>query len=397
MDGRSLNASARVRCSLAAAVLTWSCAAADSAGAAPGCESPVPDSVVAGEPGAVTVRLTNRPERGRLRLLLFASADAFGDLRDARRVACFDLQDAGEMTLSGVEPGEYALLVHFDVDANGVLDRNILGIPVEPIAFSNDYRPKGPPAYARARFVLDAGEVRSFDLRLERPLGEAGRISAGIGAIGQSSPYVDYDGSVSRVIPVVTYIGERLQVLGPRVRYGIAGRGRLRLAATARLRLGAYEQDRSPVLDGLGDREDTLMAGLALVFETPVKVDLLLAYDHDVLDRAGGGAARLALARPFQVGVARVSPRIGLEWLSAELSAYEFGVPARLARESRPAYEPGATASWEIGIGTLVEVTRSVRVIADVAVRALDDDLQASPLVDGDRLVQALVALDYTF
>lgn len=343
------------------------------------------------------MQLAQGPAQGTIRLLLFDSADAFGDLRQAVRIACFEADDPETIALTGLAPGEYALLVHFDEDGNGVLDRNILGIPIEPIAFSNNYQPKGPPAYARARFDLGAGEVQSFALQLRRPLGERGRFSVGIGVIGQSTPYVDYDGNVSRFIPVVTYIGERLQVLGPRVTYALAGRGRLRLAATGRLRIGAYEEDKSPVLNGLGDRDDTVMAGLTLVYEASGGLDLRVTYDHDVLDRAGGGAARFVLSRPFQVGIARVAPRVGLRWLDDDLSAYDFGVPADQARNDRPAYAPGATASWEAGVSTFVEITRSVTVVADIGVSRLDDDIEASPLVDTDELIRGFVALNYTF
>jgi len=52
---------------------------------------------------------------------------------------------------------------------------------VEPVAFSNGYRPLGPPTYRRARFVLGVDEVKSFDLTLARPLGERGLFTVGLG------------------------------------------------------------------------------------------------------------------------------------------------------------------------------------------------------------------------
>ena len=75
-------------------------------------------------------------------------------------------------------------------------------------------------------------------------------------------------------IPAITYNGERLQWLGPNLRYGILGSGRLRLALSASYRIGVYEEDDSPVLAGLGDRDDTLLAGLALQYEFPGGFDI---------------------------------------------------------------------------------------------------------------------------
>ena len=38
--------------------------------------------------------------------------------------------------------GTYALAIYQDVNSNGKIDKTIIGIPTEPYAFSNNYRPK---------------------------------------------------------------------------------------------------------------------------------------------------------------------------------------------------------------------------------------------------------------
>ena len=51
----------------------------------------------------------------------------------------------------GVRPGTYAVLAFQDLNGNGVLDRNLLGIPTEPFGFSNDARGRfGPPGFDAA-------------------------------------------------------------------------------------------------------------------------------------------------------------------------------------------------------------------------------------------------------
>jgi uncharacterized protein (DUF2141 family) len=52
-------------------------------------------------------------------------------------------------------PGEYALSIYHDTNDNGDLDTNFIGIPKEPVALSNNARPKfGPPKYKDAVFTL---------------------------------------------------------------------------------------------------------------------------------------------------------------------------------------------------------------------------------------------------
>lgn len=55
-------------------------------------------------------------------------------------------------------PGEYALSVFQDLDNDGKLLRNFLGMPKEPAGLSNNLRPKlGPPKFRDAKFTI--GEV----------------------------------------------------------------------------------------------------------------------------------------------------------------------------------------------------------------------------------------------
>lgn len=57
-------------------------------------------------------------------------------------------------------PGEYALSIFHDSNDNGELDANFIGIPKEPVALSNNARPKfGPPKYKDAVFELGADPV----------------------------------------------------------------------------------------------------------------------------------------------------------------------------------------------------------------------------------------------
>ena len=72
------------------------------------------------------------------------------------------LLKAGQNTLriDKVPMGVYAVSLFVDINENGALDTNWMGIPKEPYAFSNNAKGKfGPPEFKDARFLIDQKEV----------------------------------------------------------------------------------------------------------------------------------------------------------------------------------------------------------------------------------------------
>ncbi len=61
------------------------------------------------------------------------------------------------VVIKDLPEGDYAFAVYHDANANGKMDKNLLGIPTEDYAFSNNALGKmGPPSYASAKFTLPA-------------------------------------------------------------------------------------------------------------------------------------------------------------------------------------------------------------------------------------------------
>lgn len=341
------------------------------------------------------VRLPPLPPSTCVVFQIFTSADTFTGLRSPARTVAFETAGTNAFTLTDVPGSEYALLVYVDENRNERLDENFLGIPVEPIGFPNGYHPKGPPLYRSAVIAASEDGTASVVVELNRPLGRRGQLGMGVGLIAQSSPYRGADGAVYRVIPAITYIGDRLQILGPYAQFGIVSRKDLRVAATASYRLGAYEEDDSPVLAGLGDREDTLALGLAIQDKLPAGFKLSAGYNHDVLDRAGGGRASLGLDRGFQQGRTGITPGVELHWLSADQANYDFGVAAEKATPERSAYRLDDTLSVEAKLSTFVEISDNTRVFISTGIEFLDSDVRRSPIVEEDYVLHAFVALTY--
>lgn len=331
--------------------------------------------------GNMVIDLVDGPVSGVVVLELYSSPETFTDLRAPFRSARFDLAEQPALRLDEIPAGVYALVVYLDENENGRLDRNFIGIPTEPIGFSNRYVPRGPPTFPRAAFAL-TNETAHFDVQLQRPLGERGRIAAGVGMLGRSSPYVDSDARVVRVIPALYYIGNRVQIFGPVAQLGLVNGEVFSLAARVQYEPGVYEEGDSPVLEGLGDRCDTMLLGLSADWTLPYRFELSAGYSHDVLDRVGGGLGQLALSRTIPVRVLRITPTLGLNWLSAEMGNDFYGVPALRATSSRPAYRLSDTLSYEAGLNLLIEITPKWQAIVGLSAERLGSEVHRSPIVD---------------
>ncbi len=345
----------------------------------------------------ISVRVQGAPAEGVLVFQAYDSANAFGDFRDPVREMRTPVNSSSLYRIDEIPAGDIAVLVYVDENGNDVLDKNFIGIPKEPLGISNNYRPKGPPAFSRAMFEVNDGETATIDIAIYKVLGERGRLGVGLGVIGRSSPYVGSDTSVMKPIPAITYNGDKLQWLGPNVQYGLLGSGSWRLAASASYRIGVYEESDSPALIGLGDRDSALMAGLGFRVDIPGGLNMSLRYEHDVFNTIGGGAATARLSKGFQAGPVRFAPQLQVNWLSADLTDYDFGVPLSAATPTRPAHSIGSSVSYEAGIGSFIELTENWVVILSLSAEFLPDKIAASPIVTDDRVIKGFAAITYVF
>lgn len=65
------------------------------------------------------------------------------------------------INLPALDKGRYALALFHDINQNGKLDRNFIGIPKEPYAFSNDARGSfGPPKFDKAAVEFEKSGQR---------------------------------------------------------------------------------------------------------------------------------------------------------------------------------------------------------------------------------------------
>ncbi len=61
-----------------------------------------------------------------------------------------------KVVFKGLKKGEYAVSIYHDENNNGVMDKNMMGIPKEDYASSNNAKGlMGPPKYEDAKFIVN--------------------------------------------------------------------------------------------------------------------------------------------------------------------------------------------------------------------------------------------------
>lgn len=119
-------------------------------------------SLLAGEL-TLTVKINGlKSDKGNVRAALHNQADAFPTKEEKALKLTNGKIENGSATLSftGLDAGTCAVAVHHDVNGNGKLEANFLGIPKEPTGASNNPKARmGPPKFADAKFELKNNET----------------------------------------------------------------------------------------------------------------------------------------------------------------------------------------------------------------------------------------------
>ncbi|MCV6547757.1 MAG: DUF2141 domain-containing protein [Cohaesibacter sp.] len=101
---------------------------------------------------------------GQVQVGLFAGPSGFPD-QATRLVGKRTPGREGQVTVrfTNLQPGNYAIAAFHDVNGDGVLNTNLVGIPKEPYGFSNGARrPMSPPDFKAARISIGSGQVSTI-------------------------------------------------------------------------------------------------------------------------------------------------------------------------------------------------------------------------------------------
>jgi len=114
-----------------------------------------PDGIVA------AVQTNFETEAGQsVRLTVYDSEDNFLEIAAMKHRGVLDENGLAVVRFLGLEPGDYAFAAYLDENGDGRLNRGALGIPKEPIAFSNGIVPKlRRPEFSETKVDVAPGSV----------------------------------------------------------------------------------------------------------------------------------------------------------------------------------------------------------------------------------------------
>lgn len=103
----------------------------------------------------LTVEIKNvLKQEGKLMVGIFDRAESFTDdsMEQSTQVPVTEVGDV-IVEVPGLPPGKYAVVVYHDYNGNSKLDKNFVGMPKEPYAFSNHEKtPLGTPDFETCIF-----------------------------------------------------------------------------------------------------------------------------------------------------------------------------------------------------------------------------------------------------
>lgn len=129
---------------------------------------PLLGTAPAPEPAQLEITLSGlRSTNGDIRLCIWHSSKSFPDGKCESEGQQIIVRAAAQVAVTvPVAPGDYAVSLLHDENANGKLDKNLLGIPKEGVGFSQNPRLAfGPPSYAATRFDVAGDTVETIRLK----------------------------------------------------------------------------------------------------------------------------------------------------------------------------------------------------------------------------------------
>ncbi len=118
--------------------------------------------------GELRVTVRGLPvEQGELRIALYDSASGFKAEKRFRGVILPARKGDVRADFTDLPPGRYGIAVLQDLNGNGKLDTNFIGMPTEPYGFGNDAMGQmGPPGFDATTVQVGNGITEtSLDLR----------------------------------------------------------------------------------------------------------------------------------------------------------------------------------------------------------------------------------------
>ena len=215
----------------------------------------------------------------------------------------------------------------------------------------------------------------------------------GLGVLYSTEPYTDVDEDVW-VVPIIKGRYKRFFVDGRSVGYILNDNEELEFSVLAKPRLMGYEDDDSPVLAGMDDREWSIDAGLGLKWNNQF-FTLSITALNDILNEHQGQEVNCMVSREFKEGL--FTPRAGVRYLSDDIVDYYYGVLGNEATPIRPVYTGDATVNYFCGFSVSMPIGEKWAVIGDFEYEGLGSEIEDSPIVDAEEIITYIIGAVYRF
>lgn len=122
---------------------------------------PQPTLAQSDRQGSIIIKVTGlRSEKGQVRIAVFNSSEKWlGE--DPAYSSTINVDSHTVLwKINDVPYGDYGIAVLHDENRNGKMDKNFLGIPLEPYGFSNNLKVTfGPPKWEKSKFVVKGSTI----------------------------------------------------------------------------------------------------------------------------------------------------------------------------------------------------------------------------------------------
>ena len=213
--------------------------------------------------------------------------------------------------------------------------------------------------------------------------GDTGRpgfqVAAGAEVTSERSEYVG-GGDVVTFLPGVYGLWGRFYVRGPALGAYLLGGGDWTVSTGIALELVDADRGGSPQLADMDELDHVVLGELVATYQSGWG-ELGLRVAADVSGRHDGYLAGLSWGYPLELGAWTVEPGAGIEWRSAEVNRYFYGVGAADVLPARPRYRPDASVSHEIGVAATYSFAEHHSLQLTAGVELFDSEVSDSPIV----------------
>jgi outer membrane protein len=225
--------------------------------------------------------------------------------------------------------------------------------------------------------------------------GEKPMARIGGGAVAHSKPYAEVNAGAYPA-PLFLYEGYQFYWRGLVVGCRLLSGEDWSVGPVIQPHFDGFNEDDSPSLDGMDDRDWPVGAGISVSWLTKIGF-FGLSGVTDILGKHKGQELEFSYKVLFNLGGFDFIPSAGMRWKSQDLVDYYYGVRPREARAGRSTYEGEPALDPFVRLAVRRKLTERWSFLAAAQYEWLDDEIRGSPLVDADYDASFMVGMFYSW